>query len=80
MAFRNFISGWEEIENLMNYRDVEEVEAIQKEEALQKISAMIKFFDITADELQAVVPCFANLAASNGSPEAKLFDPFFDVR
>jgi hypothetical protein len=64
----------------MSYRDLEEVDAIQKEEALRKISAMIKRYDITAADLQAIVPDMANSAARKSLPEAKLFDPFFDVR
>ncbi len=64
----------------MNYRDLGEADAIQKEEALRKISAMIKRYDITAADLQAIVPGMANPASRKSLREAKLFDPFFDVR
>lgn len=64
----------------MNYWELEEVEAIRKEEALRKISAMVKRFDITLADLEAVLPDIANIATRKSLPEAKLFDPFFDVR
>lgn len=64
----------------MNYHEVAEAEAIQKEEALRRISAMIKRYGITSADLRAILPDLVGEVAGKSQPEARLFDPFFDVR
>lgn len=74
------ISNWGQFDIPMNYQEGAEFEAIQKEDALQRISAMIKRYNITLADLQAILPDMASEAARKSQPEARLFDPFFDVR
>lgn len=64
----------------MNCHEEAETEAIQKEEALRRISAMIKRYDITSADLRAILPDLASEVARKSQPETRLFDPFFDVR
>lgn len=65
---------------IMKNLEIEEAEGIHKEEALRRISAMIKRYGITLADLQEALPDLAYGAMGRSLPEAKLFDPFFDVR
>jgi RecA-family ATPase len=64
----------------MKNLEIEEAEGIHKEEALRRISAMIKRYGITLADLREILPDAAYGAIGRTSPESKLFDPFFDVR
>jgi len=64
----------------MKHLEIEEAEGIHKEEALRRISAMIKRYGITLADLREIFPDMAYGTMGRSSPEAKLFDPFFDVR
>lgn len=72
----NVVSNRGKLVNPMNYHEIMEAEATQKGEALRKISAMIKCYDITPADLQAIVPDLANLAGRKSLPEARPLIPF----
>ncbi len=64
----------------MNPQELQEAEAIHREEALRCIAALVKRYGITpAELLQIAGDGRSDLAVGEGACGAKRFDPFFDA-
>lgn len=64
----------------MYYKELAESEAIQREEALVRIAALIQRYDIRPADLWALFPDQSvNQPLGQSRAESKLFDPFFDA-
>ena len=63
----------------MNPLELQEAEAIHREEALRRIAALVKRYGITPAELFQIAEGAQSGAADKALHEAKRFDPFFDA-
>jgi RecA-family ATPase len=61
----------------MNFQELQEAEAIHREEALRRIAALVKRYGITPAELLRIAEGAQSGAAGKVLPEAKRFDHFF---
>lgn len=65
----------------MNSAETSEYRQIQKEDAIEKIAGLVSYHQISLMDLAEIFPeLSAPKAELTGLPEAKLFDPFFDVQ
>lgn len=65
----------------MNFSETSEYRQIQKEDAIEKIAVLVSYHQISLMDLAEIFPELSDQKAKlTGLPEAKLFDPFFDVQ
>jgi len=58
----------------------EEFEAIQREEALQKIQWLVRRYEFTTSDLQSILPKVNQQAQQKSERQpTQRFDPFFDA-
>lgn len=65
---------------MMNDREMQEIELIERGQALGKVMELVKAHGLTPKEVLSAFPQFEEKrAALAKEPEAKSFDPFRDV-
>ncbi len=65
---------------MINSKELLEAEAIQREDALKRIAALVRRYELTQAEVLQIWAGDPSAALARKSlPEAKRFDPFFDA-
>lgn len=63
----------------MNRKELFEAEAIHREEALKRVAALVRRYELTRDEVLQIWADSPPDPAQESRPSARRFDPFFDV-
>ena len=64
---------------MLNEKELREAEAIHREDALRRIAALVRRYELTQDEVLQIWADGEVKQPRKALPPAKLFDPFFDA-
>lgn len=64
---------------MLNSQDLREAEAIHREEALKRIAALVRRYELTRDDVLQIWADSQTKSPPEALPPAKRFDPFFDA-